>query len=361
MHDGASVGFHIDLENNGKFNEDNSVEKKGFAGFYSDNETRKILGNNKPVFYDVDVVTFNSNLELEVSVEVRNDLNFVEGKVITPRNNTNISLDFNRHRFIGGQGDERHVDGYVSVIGNETFSFPIGHNDRLRPMILPDYNTNNFFKGAYFFENPNTPSTFNTNFETSNKDNSLGNISKQEFWDLNGTTETNITLTWDGQSNIISLATDIKDLRVVGWSKSENMWKDLGNTNALGNFEDGRITSKPFIPNEYEVITIGSVNKSGISPNPNYLISPNKDDINDNLIIDGLENYKYNRMSIYNRWGILVYRMLNYSNQFKGFSQGRASIRIKEGLPTGVYFYMVEYGNTTKYGKQQKGWVYINP
>lgn len=357
MHTNAKVGFHTNLINDGKFDDKN----KGEVGFYSNNEVLTVSGTNRAIFYNVDVVTFNSNLELKTSLGVTNDLNFIEGKIITPREDTNVSLDFIRHQFYGGENDSRYIDGYASVIGNNTFSFPIGHDDRLRPMILPEHSVQNFFKGAYFFENPNTPSTFGTSFETSKKDGDIQAISNQEFWDLNGTTETNITLTWDGQSNIVALASSLNDLRVVGWNKAENIWEDLGNTNISGNFEKGEITSKPFIPNTYEVITIGSVSKNGIATTKNYLISPDKDNVNESLIIDGLENYKYNVLSIYNRWGILVYRMNNYKNEFRGQSEGRATIFVDEGLPEGTYFYMVEFGNTTQYGKQEKGWVYIKP
>lgn len=350
MHVGSKIGFHTNLVNNGKFD-----KNKGFTGFYHENKTLTVSGANKAVFNDLEIGVLK-NLELYTSLGVANRLSFLEGKVITPRNKADISLDFMSHDFYIGESNNRHVDGYVSVKGSSNFTFPIGHDNRLRPMILLSQ-TNDLFEGAYFFENPNTPSIFNTNFETSKKDSSLKNVSNFEFWDLNGTSETTITLTWDGQSSIVSIANKIEELRVVGWNKTTKIWENLGNTKITGNLDNGTISSIPFVPNTYEVITIGSV--SGKKTNNNYLISPDKDNINDNLIIEGTEEYKHNVLSIYNRWGILVFRAKDYKGEFRGKSKGRSTIFVEEGLPTGTYFYIIEFGNTPKLGKQQKGWVYI--
>lgn len=347
MHANANVGFHTHFVNNGKFD-----ENKGTAGFYNNNETLTVSGDNKAVFNDVEIGVFN-DIELQTSLGVTNKLFFLEGRVLTPRNNPAVSLEFLNHYNYYGADDKRHTDGYTLVTGTNKFTFPIGNDERLRPMILPEQPQNTTFKGAYFFNNP---LTFNTNF-TENKENTIQIISKQEFWDFDGTTETSITLTWDEQSNIVAMATSVRDLRVVGWHKTKKIWENLGNTNVTGNLEKGKITSNPFLPNTYEVITIGSFNKT---PKENYLISPNKDDVNDNLIIEEIVNYKHNRLSVYNRWGILVYRAKDYKDEFRGISEARATFFASKGLPEGSYFYIVEYGNTTELGKQQRGWIYIN-
>jgi gliding motility-associated-like protein len=71
-------------------------------------------------------------------------------------------------------------------------------------------------------------------------------------------------------------------------------------------------------------------------------LSPNGDGKNDILLIehiDALESTRENKVSIYNRWGDLVFEMENYDNQakvFAGQSTGGKS------LPTGVYYYKIE-------------------
>ncbi len=360
FHNGAKVGIHTDLINDGNLNpQDNTVS---FVEFHSNNEDRAVLGEKRPVFYNVDIITVNGNLSLENSLGITNDLNFIEGKVITPKNNRSISLDFIKHNLYVGEDDAHHVAGYASVENyKRQFSFPIGDDDRLRPMILPQQGTNTYFKGAYFFENPNTPSTFSTIFDTKNRPNIIKNISNQEFWDLDGATPTTVTLTWDSQSNIFVLAEKLKNLRVVGWNSTTNKWDDLGNTAVRGNTDNGAITSKTFVPNDYTIITIGTT--EGISNefcNANYLISPNDDNINETLVIDCLKYYPPgNELSVYNRWGILVFRIKNYNDTWNGVSEGRSTFIEKDGLPVGTYYYIFKYeeNNITKI---KKGWVYVN-
>lgn len=353
MHNNAQIGFHTDLINNGTFN-----TNQGLAGFYSDNEVRVVSGNNKAIFFNIEIDALN-DLELQTSLGLTNELSFINGKVITPRNNTNISLDFIQHNFYAGEDDLRHIDGYTSVLSLNEFTFPIGDDDRLRPMILPIQTTESLFLGAYFSEDPNTPSTFSESFLTDQKQVFIENISNIEFWDLNGTNETTVTLTWDNQSDLSLITNDIKNLRVVGWHKIEKKWFDLGNTNVSGNLTQGRVTSNSFIPNTYEIITIGSGVPDGNLDDVNIIFTPNGDTANETLVFEGLEQYEKSYLEIYNRWGNLVYKANNYKNDWKGVSTGRVTIKPKNNLPVGTYFYLLQFGNSSL-SKKQKGWVYIH-
>ncbi len=79
-------------------------------------------------------------------------------------------------------------------------------------------------------------------------------------------------------------------------------------------------------------------------------LTPNFDDINDILIIDGVEDstcYPSGvNIEIYNRWGVLVFETSKYSNTsnyFDGYSRGRTTVSKSDGLPTGTYFYILNY------------------
>ena len=353
MHDNASIGFHTDLINDGQFD-----DNLGFTGFYSDSEIRVVSGNNRAIFNDVEIDAIN-NLQLNTSLGIKNELEFVNGKVITPRNNVPVSLYFIRHNFYVGEDDDRHTDGYTSVISTNEFIFPIGDDNRFRPMITPNQNNETYFNGAYFFEDPNFPSTFSDTFETSEKQVFINNISTYEFWDLDCVAETTVTLTWDTFSNIENIATELNYLRVVGWSKTEQKWVNLGNTNVSGNLTTGNITSEKFIPNQYEIITIGSIFPDIASGSDNFLMSPNGDDVNDALVFEGLEIYNQNTLTVFNRWGNVVYEVTNYNNDWKGISNGRATIKSSNKLPTGTYFYIIKFGNDNT-NNTRKGWIYIN-
>ncbi|WP_237275311.1 gliding motility-associated C-terminal domain-containing protein [Tenacibaculum ovolyticum] len=357
LHDGAKIGFHTDVVNNGVLN--NYI---GFAGFYANTETRIISGSNRVAFFDVEIDASN-NLELQNSLGVRNQLDFINGTVVTPRNNPNISLDFINYDSYAGEDDVRHVDGYSSIRGGDpNFTFPVGDGTLLRPMRIPNKNQYDLFKGAYFYEDPNSPITFSTNFLTDQKQVMLENISNLEFWDLDGSKETRITLTWDARSDISAISDQVSLLTVVGWNIAENRWENLNVLNVTGDLTSGEITSAVFVPDNYEVITIGSIVKDVIETDSNnILISPNGDNLNDFLVFDEVAQYSNNNLVIFNRWGNIVYQTDEYKNNWNGISSGRATFKKTDKLPDGTYFYVLKLGDTpASLITEKKGWVYIH-
>ncbi|MFV8367921.1 gliding motility-associated C-terminal domain-containing protein, partial [Flavobacterium sp. XS1P27] len=98
-------------------------------------------------------------------------------------------------------------------------------------------------------------------------------------------------------------------------------------------------------------------------------ISPNGDGINEKFIIDNIDDtvcYPDNTVEIYNRWGVLVFETKGYnntSNVFDGTSQGRTTISQPTGLPTGTYFYILNYTSVANDGKiitnKKDGYLYI--
>ncbi len=91
-------------------------------------------------------------------------------------------------------------------------------------------------------------------------------------------------------------------------------------------------------------------------------ISPNGDGDNDIFRIRNIDFYPENTLSIYNRWGIEVYRVTSYGlndNFFKGFSEGRSTVSRDVELPEGTYFYTLTYKNTKGIEKNLSGYLYI--
>jgi gliding motility-associated-like protein/uncharacterized repeat protein (TIGR01451 family) len=76
--------------------------------------------------------------------------------------------------------------------------------------------------------------------------------------------------------------------------------------------------------------------------------SPNGDNVNDNFVIEGIENYPNNTLVIYNRWGNNVLTVKGYKNDWQGEWQGT-------NVPDGTYFYIFDDGA----GKIYKGFVQI--
>ena len=337
IHDQGQIGFHIDLVNDGDF--DNNL---GLAGFYNTQQELFISGNNQPIFYNMEV-DVEDDLILEVSTGVSNFLEFLDGRIITPREDISTHLDFTNNGNYLGESDPTHVDGYINNDGELDFKFPIGDDFRLRTMtVLRQDDRFATFTGAYFFEDPNNPSTLGNALTSSNFQNSLSIISEVEYWDLDGTRPVQVTLTWDELSEIETLADDLSFLRVVGFSPRLNQWVNLGNSILSGSQEEGQITSDIFEPNLYTALTIGSIFKANGTIEPYNIFTPDGDGVNDTFVIEGIETIPNNELIIFNRWGVEVYRKKNYDNSFAGISDGRVTIDDSSELPVGTYYYVLE-------------------
>ena len=104
-------------------------------------------------------------------------------------------------------------------------------------------------------------------------------------------------------------------------------------------------------------------------------ITPDGDGLNDFFNVFGIEEYPENNMKIFNRWGVLVWETDGYGgsngmeNVFTGFSNGRATVRDGEILPTGTYFYVLTFLTEDNPGellepaqdiRSYNGYLYIN-
>ncbi|MFV0564195.1 MAG: gliding motility-associated C-terminal domain-containing protein [Flavobacteriaceae bacterium] len=339
IHDNGQMGFHTNLINNGMFN-----QNLGLVGFYSATEALTISGTQVPRFFNMETAV-NNHLYLGINTEIASELSYIVGDIITPRENPDISLDFLGTSYHTLVNNLRDTDGYASVTGINRFTFPIGHDDKYRPLIIPNQDKVAMFKAAYFNEDPNFPSTF-PSFSTSVSEAVITKVSVSEFWDFNGAEPTQVTLTWDADSNIADLAADLSFLRVVGWSVADNEWKNLGNVKVTGNLTEGTITSFAFIPDHYQSLTFGTINEDAIVIGTSGIVihnafSPNGDGKNDTFFIEDIELFE-NTLKIYNRWGHLVYEAKNYKNDWNGSSEFGLVINKGKKLPTGTYFYVLE-------------------
>jgi gliding motility-associated-like protein len=81
--------------------------------------------------------------------------------------------------------------------------------------------------------------------------------------------------------------------------------------------------------------------------------SPNGDGVNDYWVIQGVQDFMNNELSVFNRWGNLVYSKKPYDNTWDG--KASAKVLGSEDLPEGTYFYILILDNK----QTQKGSVYI--
>jgi gliding motility-associated-like protein len=67
------------------------------------------------------------------------------------------------------------------------------------------------------------------------------------------------------------------------------------------------------------------------------IITPNGDNSNDVLYFDYVDTYNETELTIFNRWGNLVFQESPYLNNWSG-----------DGLKDGVYFYLLKIKDTNK-------------
>ena len=368
-HANSKIGIYGNLINEGSFTDTGNLSE---VGFYNATTGLSISGNNSPEFATL-ITNLPNDLSVQVKTIVTTGLLFLDGRIITPRDTPDVSVDLVNTDVVLGEGNPSHVDGYTSYTGNNAYVFPVGDDLRLRTVAVNANAALNTSRAAYFYEDPENPTTFSTSFDREIKEESISIISSEEFWELDGIQPTTVTLTWDVLSNISNYTVDnnLTELRVVGWSKVEQRWVDLGNSNVTGNPNIGQITSEVFIPDNYEVITFAGTNRgvggvTDVSENLVFFnaISDDNDDLNSFFRIQGINKFPNNVLKIYNRWGVEVYSKNGYTENpddgFRGKSNGRVTIEEKERLPVGTYFYVLDYEISQGRRKSKSGYLYIN-
>jgi gliding motility-associated-like protein len=86
--------------------------------------------------------------------------------------------------------------------------------------------------------------------------------------------------------------------------------------------------------------------------------TPNGDGINDTFFIDGLKNFKNYKLSIYNRWGTLVWEGDSNTPDWDGKSN-QPMVVSKGNLPEGTYYYVLNL-NDINFKKPMVGWLFLN-
>lgn len=83
-------------------------------------------------------------------------------------------------------------------------------------------------------------------------------------------------------------------------------------------------------------------------------LTPNGDGLNDIWVIEGIEEYSGVVVSIYNRWGKIVWQHANYDNSESG-TVFRGRDQYGTDLPDGTYFYIITGDNLNT-----KGWLELS-
>ena len=250
MHPTSQMAFFGDFTNSGMF-----ANNQGTASFFG-KRLQNIFGTRAIDFQNLTLANGNG-LMLHIPVAVTSNLAFENGSVLTARNTPSVSLIFDSNAGYTNASDTRHIDGYCSKVGRDSFSFPIGDAQWMRTASTGQtLNTAAVFRAAYFKGNPSVATLpLGGPFPIGNKELTILRVSDKEFWDIKGATPTRLTLTWNTESRVELLTdNDLPKLGVVGWDGSE--WKNLGNDGLVGTAISGSVRSRIVTPDSFTVFAL---------------------------------------------------------------------------------------------------------
>lgn len=302
---------------------------------------------------------------LETKISVNKKAEFVTG--IVDGSFEDSKVIFNENATHSNTSDLSFVDGQVAKIGRSEFEFPVG-NVVYRPDFRESGDGNDMYTSQYFFKDSD-----GTDYPHSSKDKTILEINTAEYWNITQNKEATekivLGLTLDSDTTPAQFFnTDPnKEVAIVRWEGDKKTGRWVNDHGTLGSEVFGEAYSNLLtgVVGGYGIFTIALVEKTNSIP-PDVEIfnamSPNDDGINDTFHIKGIANYPDNEVEIYNRWGVKVYDAKSYNesdNMFRGYSDGRATLKRGEKLPTGTYFYILKYKKGDK-GVEKSGYLYIN-
>ena len=350
------------------FNNDGEVDfyqNTGLTRFIG-NAIQSISGSKVSYLYDV----YFNNTSNGVPFEVSGDLN-ISGEAdlyngIVDNDNFGGAITFNTDAFHINTSNYSHIDGPVSKFGDKAFTYPIGDGGYYRfAGISAPSNASGLFEGKYYFQNSNPM------YSHELKAGVIEEIDNQEYWTINKESaadeEMLITLSWREETTPQSMinAASQEALTIVRWDEETNMWVDEG---GVIDFENKTVTTAV---NGYGVVTFGRLNAEKILPCHIVVynaVTPNGDGKNDYFLIDTSNNECASNLNvqIFNRWGVKVFESDNYGvdgDVFDGFSTGRLTVDGAKQLPTGTYYYILDYryGNPSQNNRhKQAGYLYLS-
>lgn len=287
-------------------------------------------------------------------IEIDHQASFIDGVLDTETLQGGLHFTENATAIVT-QIDESHVKGNVFKSGRNSFEFPVGNYHYLRTATIgASDDTTAIFSSSYVYEDHSDKFIQNT------VDKNIEVINTTEFWRIEkvkGSAQVYISLKWNEETTLTKIwEENLEDIHIVRWNEKEKKWLDVG---GVVDRQHKRVTT--ITPMEaYGIFTLAKSQASIKNPTDLKIyngISPNGDGKNDFFKIEGLQNTN-NQLSVFNRWGNLVYRTKAYGTQGNVF-RGEANKGTQGLLPAGTYFYMLSIEHD---GKQQKlqGYLYIH-
>lgn len=322
----------------------------GVVDFYQETGTTRFIGDADQIISGAKVshlqhVYFNNQSNavpflLTGLMDISGWADFYEG--VVDNRNFGGTITFRDQANHINTSDYSHVDGTVHKLGDTEFIYPIGHESYYRfAGISAPNNEAAVFKGTYFLENSDAL------FSHELKAGIITAIDDKEYWTMERESddEVLITLSYRDETTprFIINAAENDEVVIVRWDEETNMWVDEG---GAANVDDQTVTTTVSGYGYFTLAKVGEKDPGGVSVY--NALTPNDDGVNDYFFIDIPNDGSVRdlRVKIFNRWGVKVYESDDYGvndNLFYGYSSGRATINDSKRLPSGTYFYILDY------------------
>lgn len=347
----------------------------GILDFYQETGTTRFIGTADQILSGTNTsylqnVYFNNRSNavpflLTGLIDVNGLADFYDG--IVDNRNFGGEMTFRDNADHINTSDNSHVNGPVDKLGNTGFNFPIGDGGYYRfGGISPPTSSQASFKGTFFFQNSNGQ------YPHRLRAGAIEKIDDKEYWIIEEETATNedvlITLSYRDVTTPESMMTAAGErvITIVRWDEPTNMWVDEG-----GAVDRDSQTVTTAISG-YGVYTFGILSETATS-SPGGLtvyngVTPNGDGINDYFFIDIPNDGSVRdlHVMVFNRWGVKVFQSNNYGvgdDVFDGFSSGRLTVDNNKQLPSGTYYYILDYqyGDPAQDNRhKQAGFLYLS-
>lgn len=307
--------------------QNNEAYDAGSGGITFNSEVEQIINHNDQSFSRLTISGGGRKLFL-ANITIEKELIFEEG-VLTSQNGAHIV--FTPGSTITGGSDAAHINGRVYHQGTGNLLFPVGNGSTYLPVTLNNVAANT----QVGIEAQNIPA--GSSLQTRAP---LVDIISENVWfiDLvNGNLESStITLP------VRNLPAGLKEETVVV-AESQSMtdpFAGLGQSTFTGTAQNGLVTSITG-PRESFVTLATSAGEGKVTVFNG--VSPDGDGLNDYWHIeniDKLPDAQPNKVTIFNRWGDVLWSAKNYDNVTNVFDGG--------DLPAGTYFYKIEFASGRK-------------
>jgi hypothetical protein len=215
----------------------------GSGSLYLTGSALQTVAGSQP-FKTFNLVTSNSaGITLNSNLDVNGVHTFTSGIITTSA--TPNYLIYESGASYTGDGDSRHVLGWVKKTGSTNFAFPVGNGTFERRAALENLSASSEFNARYLAPTPNTPNFLSP----------LWIVDPHEYWEINrvsGGTAL-VHLNWD-DSKVEFPAYFIQAVRVAYFTGG--FWTDQGGTATGDVFATGDVTSNTM--NSFGLFTFAS-------------------------------------------------------------------------------------------------------